>query len=398
MTGLRLKVKAVGAYNPHFLHQSLPKIRPSLLVMAYNDEYEYDYDYDEYEVYEDSYGCFSWSFALTLDTVFGFGAVVGLVIFILAGFGIKLELSSLQQYNWRRLLPGGGKSQHSSKREQTWNKIYRIKARNAAIKRFQRVVEAEKDKPKCAQPETLSSKKVSKVIKNKGEQQQAKKRSLRPPPPRTARDPTLCQPVSTEQGLSAISSPPSSRPFPNAWTDRTLEASNNMIPCHEISQLPESDHASRILKRLAKEFEPIVRQRGYNVAYLAEFCCCGMGTRTWDHQCQIQLQTANIQRWQGYNQTRTINGSRVNEISIRLRHQSNHYRFIGQKALVDTMCHELAHCVHMNHGPAFWKLYRELKLDYQILMASGTVQLTNEDLFGEFNIYGSSVSGLGRST
>jgi hypothetical protein len=47
------------------------------------------------------------------------------------------------------------------------------------------------------------------------------------------------------------------------------------------------------------------------------------------------------------------------EIRIRLRHARTG-RLLKQSSLVDTLCHELAHLEHLNHGPRFKRLYLEI--------------------------------------
>ena len=46
-------------------------------------------------------------------------------------------------------------------------------------------------------------------------------------------------------------------------------------------------------------------------------------------------------------------------IRIRLRHAKTG-RLLRYSALIDTLCHELAHLEHFNHGPRFHALYRRI--------------------------------------
>jgi predicted metal-dependent hydrolase len=46
-------------------------------------------------------------------------------------------------------------------------------------------------------------------------------------------------------------------------------------------------------------------------------------------------------------------------IRIRLRHAKTR-RLLRYSALIDTLCHELAHLEHFNHGPRFHALYRRI--------------------------------------
>jgi hypothetical protein len=46
-------------------------------------------------------------------------------------------------------------------------------------------------------------------------------------------------------------------------------------------------------------------------------------------------------------------------IRIRLRHATTG-RLLKESSLVDTLCHELAHLRHLNHGPRFQRLYQRI--------------------------------------
>ena len=47
--------------------------------------------------------------------------------------------------------------------------------------------------------------------------------------------------------------------------------------------------------------------------------------------------------------------------SIRIRlHQVRTPELLKYSVMVDTLCHELAHLRHLNHGQRFWRLYRRI--------------------------------------
>jgi predicted metal-dependent hydrolase len=54
------------------------------------------------------------------------------------------------------------------------------------------------------------------------------------------------------------------------------------------------------------------------------------------------------------------------EIRIRLRHAKTG-RMLKESSLVDTLCHELAHLAHMNHGLRFRRLYNRILDDARAL-------------------------------
>jgi len=66
---------------------------------------------------------------------------------------------------------------------------------------------------------------------------------------------------------------------------KTYEQESLSLPVYDdgltvfrhMPHLPQADLAAAMLQRLAQEFMPILRERGYNVRSVSEFCCCGDG-------------------------------------------------------------------------------------------------------------------------
>jgi predicted metal-dependent hydrolase len=87
-------------------------------------------------------------------------------------------------------------------------------------------------------------------------------------------------------------------------------------------------------------------------------------------------------------------------IHLRLRHVEDHSQLWDYQEIVETMAHELSHCVHRNHGPEFWNLTDEILEDHakvvEDLKAGKKKTLhndpftTSEEQFSGFNIYQSS--------
>jgi hypothetical protein len=98
----------------------------------------------------------------------------------------------------------------------------------------------------------------------------------------------------------------------------------------------------------------------------------------------------------GYNRTRYIlRGGRrattIHSIHLRMRNLRKHSLLMSYRSLVQTMAHELAHCVHQDHSPAFWKLMREIQAEHAEFVRTG--KLGEEESNGStFNIYGSCTS------
>jgi hypothetical protein len=141
------------------------------------------------------------------------------------------------------------------------------------------------------------------------------------------------------------------------------------ITCfRHIPHLPRADSAAATLKRIALEFMPIIRQRGYDIRTVSEFCCCGDGldyqlggqrfcvSRRGDIAGHGQSEVA------GYNLLERTRGIQtVHSIHVRLRSPNNHELFFPYKQVVFALTHELAHCIHRHHKWQFHALWQELR-------------------------------------
>ena len=132
------------------------------------------------------------------------------------------------------------------------------------------------------------------------------------------------------------------------------------IPLYQIPNMAMDDVCADTLSRIFEEFYPIIKRRGYNVLSISELCCCGDGL---DHapgrRRKLRKQSANV--W-GYNTTMFGGGRsrKSHTIHLRLRQPRNHMRLLPWEDVAGTMAHELSHCIHGNHGPAFEKLMEEI--------------------------------------
>jgi hypothetical protein len=140
------------------------------------------------------------------------------------------------------------------------------------------------------------------------------------------------------------------------------------ITCfRHIPHLPYADIAAAILKQIALEFMPIIRQRGYDVRTVSEFCCCGDGL---DYQLgghrfcigsRYYIKGHSRSDVGGYNLLEPSRGiPRVHSIHVRLRSPDNHDLLLPYEQVVSTMAHELAHCIHRHHQWQFHALMQEL--------------------------------------
>jgi hypothetical protein len=166
--------------------------------------------------------------------------------------------------------------------------------------------------------------------------------------------------------------------YPEGVDAATLPTSGDgkapsFLKCCHILSLPNAEQAKTLLERVVREFEPIAKQRGYNVLSVSELCCCNDGldfdpTANGNKRRKRRKMSNNI--W-GYNQTTSSGARKSHTIHLRLRHTSNHHtRFLPYEDVAGTLAHELAHCVHGPHDAKFYKLMDEILDQHAGLMAS----------------------------
>ncbi|KAG0572075.1 hypothetical protein KC19_VG065900 [Ceratodon purpureus] len=108
----------------------------------------------------------------------------------------------------------------------------------------------------------------------------------------------------------------------------------------------KDDEARRLLEMAAKQVQPIMRERKWQVKLLSEFCPSSPGLL-------------------GLN----IDGGR--EVRIRLRHHGRDWDFYPYESVLGTLLHELTHNQCGPHDAKFYKLLDEITKECEELMAKG---------------------------
>ncbi|KAF5461178.1 hypothetical protein F2P56_020996 [Juglans regia] len=109
---------------------------------------------------------------------------------------------------------------------------------------------------------------------------------------------------------------------------------------------PGENEARKILERIAKQVQPIMRKHKWKVKVLSEFC-------------------PNNPSILGLNV-----GGGVH-VKLRLRRPNRDWDFFPFDQVLDTMLHELCHNVHGPHNASFYNLWDELRKECEELMAKG---------------------------
>ncbi|CAN6479031.1 unnamed protein product [Victoria cruziana] len=106
------------------------------------------------------------------------------------------------------------------------------------------------------------------------------------------------------------------------------------------------DEARRILQRIAKQVQPIMRKHKWRVKILSEFC-------------------PSNARLLGLNQGGGL------QVKLRLRRHDRVSEFIPYEQVLDTMLHELCHNEHGPHNASFYSLWDAIRKECEDLIAKG---------------------------
>ncbi|KAJ0101703.1 hypothetical protein Patl1_03969 [Pistacia atlantica] len=113
-----------------------------------------------------------------------------------------------------------------------------------------------------------------------------------------------------------------------------------------LKRKPGEEEAKKILERIAKQVQPIMRKHKWRVKVLSEFCPT--------NPCLLGV---NV-------------GCGLN-VKLRLRRPNRDLDFIPFEQVLDTMLHELCHNVHGPHNANFYKLWDELRKECEELISKG---------------------------
>ncbi|XWS11343.1 hypothetical protein CRYUN_Cryun38cG0075700 [Craigia yunnanensis] len=113
-----------------------------------------------------------------------------------------------------------------------------------------------------------------------------------------------------------------------------------------LKRKPGEEEAKKILEKIAKQVQPIMRKHKWRVKLLSEFC-------------------PNNPALLGLNV-----GGGVH-VKLRLRRPNRDWDFYPFDQVLDTMLHELCHNAHGPHNASFYKLWDELRKECEELMAKG---------------------------
>ncbi|XP_020573095.1 DNA-dependent metalloprotease WSS1 isoform X2 [Phalaenopsis equestris] len=125
----------------------------------------------------------------------------------------------------------------------------------------------------------------------------------------------------------------------------------NLESLHKVWEIkvlkkPGEDDARKILDRISKQVQPIMRRRKWRVKLLSEFS-----------PTNPSLLGLNV--------------GAGSEVKLRLRRPNRDWDFFPFEQVLDTMLHELCHIEHGPHNALFYKLWDELRKECDDLIAKG---------------------------
>ncbi|XP_022896124.1 DNA-dependent metalloprotease WSS1 isoform X2 [Olea europaea var. sylvestris] len=121
---------------------------------------------------------------------------------------------------------------------------------------------------------------------------------------------------------------------------------NKIWEIKALKRKPNEEEARKILERVAKQVQPIMRKHNWRVKVLSEFC---------------PKNSALL----GLNVGKGIH------VKLRLRRPNRDDQFYPFNEILDTMLHELCHNVHGPHNANFYKLWDEIRKECEDLMNKG---------------------------
>lgn len=121
---------------------------------------------------------------------------------------------------------------------------------------------------------------------------------------------------------------------------------NKVWEIKSLKKKPGQDDAQKILEKIAKQVQPIMKKHKWRVKLLTEFC-----------PQNPALLGLNV-------------GGGV-QVKLRLRRANRDWDFIPYDQVLDTMLHELCHNAHGPHNAAFYKLWDDIRKECEELMSKG---------------------------
>ncbi|XP_057785658.1 uncharacterized protein LOC131003197 [Salvia miltiorrhiza] len=121
---------------------------------------------------------------------------------------------------------------------------------------------------------------------------------------------------------------------------------NKVWEIKTLKRKPKEEEARKILDRIAKQVQPIMRKHNWRVKVLSEF-------------------------WPKNRALLGLNVGRGIHVKLRLRRSDRDEEFLPYHEVLDTMLHELCHNVHSPHNASFYKLWDEIRKECEDFINKG---------------------------